>query len=54
MPRFKDCPSDYSQSQLFPGNVFYLLPDDHDCFVYRDLFDQLDTSEVDALYSSRG
>ena len=54
MPRFKDYPADYSQSQLFPGNVFDLLPDDHDCFVYRDLFEQLDTSEVDALYSSRG
>ena len=54
MPRFKDYPADYSQSQLFPNNVFDLLPDDHDCFVYRDLFDQLDTSEVDALYSGRG
>ena len=54
MPRFKGYPADYSQSQLFLGNVFDLLPDDHDCFVYRDLFEQLDTSEVDALYSRRG
>ena len=54
MPRFKDYPADYSQSQLFPDNVFDLLPDDHDCFVYRDLFEQLDTSEVDAGYSRRG
>ena len=54
MPRFKDYPADYSQSQLFPDNVFDLLPDDHDCFVYRDLFEQLDTSEVDARYSRRG
>ena len=46
MPPFKDYPADYSQSQLFPSNVFDLLPDDHDCFVYRDLFEQLDTSEV--------
>ena len=51
MPAFKDYPADYSQSQLFPDNVFDLLPDDHDCFVYRDLFEQLDTSEVDARYS---
>ena len=54
MPPFKDYPADYSQSQLFPSNVFDLLPDDHDCFVYRDLFEQLDTSEVDARYSRRG
>ena len=54
MPAFKDYPADYSQSQLFPDNVFDLLPDDHDCFVYRDLFEQLDTSEVDAQYSRRG
>ena len=51
---FKDYPADYFQNQLFPSNVFDLLPDDHDCFVYRDLFEQLDTSEVDAQYSRRG
>ena len=54
MPPFKDYPADYSQSQLFADNVFDLLPDDHDCFVYRDLFEQLDTAEVDARYSRRG
>ena len=54
MPPFKDYPADYSQSQLFPSNVVDLLPDDHDCFVYRDLFEQLDTAEVDARYSRRG
>ena len=54
MPAFKDYPADYSQSQLFPDNVFDLLPDDHDCFVYRDLFEQLDTSEADARYSRPG
>ena len=43
---FKDYPADYFQNQLFPSNVFDLLPDDHDCFVYRDLFEQLDTSEL--------
>ena len=53
-PTFKDYPTDYFQSQLFPSNVFDLLPDDHDCFVYRDLFEQLDTSEVDAHFSHRG
>ena len=50
-PRFKAYPKDYYQSQLFPANVFDLLPEDHDCFLYRELFAQLDTSEVEAQYS---
>ncbi len=50
-PRFKAYPKDYYQSQLFPANVFDLLPEDHDCFLYRELFGQLDTSEVEAQYS---
>ena len=53
-PRFKAYPKDYYQSQLFPANVFELLPEDHDCFLYRELFGQLDTSEVEARYSPRG
>ncbi len=51
---FKDYPADYFQNQLFPSNVFDLLSEDHDCFVYRELFEQLDTSEVDAQYSRLG
>ena len=53
-PRFKSYPKDYYQSQLFPANVFELLPQDHECFLYRDLFAQLDTSEVEAHYSPQG
>ena len=53
-PRFKAYPKDYYQSQLFPANVFDLLPEDHDCFLYRELFAQLDTSEVEAQYSPQG
>ena len=53
-PRFKPYPRDYYQSQLFPANVFELLPKDHECFLYRELFEQLDTSEVEAQYSERG
>ena len=52
--RFKAYPKDYYQSQLFPANVFDLLPKDHECFLYRELFEQLDTSEVEARYSHRG
>ena len=53
-PRFKAYPNDYYQSQLFPANLFDLLPEDHECFLYRELFAQLDTSEVEAQYSPQG
>ena len=53
-PRFKAYPKDYYQSQLFPANVFDLLPEDHECFLYWELFAQLDTSEVEAQYSPQG
>ena len=45
-PRFKPYRKDYGQSQLFATNVFDLLPEDHECFLYQELFDQLDTSEI--------
>ncbi|MCY3775370.1 MAG: hypothetical protein OXH11_05270, partial [Candidatus Aminicenantes bacterium] len=39
---------------MFRANVFDLLPEDHDCFLYRELFAQLDTSEVEAQYRPQG
>ncbi len=51
---FKPPPIDYAQHQLFPTNVFDLLPTDHECFLYHDLFEQLDTSSLEANYSSLG
>lgn len=53
-PRFKPYARGHYQSQLFPASVFDLLPKDHDCFLYRDLFQQLDTREVEARYSLQG
>ena len=53
-PRFKPYRKDYCQSRLFATNVFDLLPEDHECFLYQELFEQLDTSEVEARYSHRG
>ena len=52
-PQFKPYRKDCSQSQLFPANVFNLLPEDHECFLYQELFEQLGTSEVEARYSHR-
>jgi transposase len=51
---FKSNPVSFNQRQLFPSNVFDLLPDDHDCYLFHDLFQQLDTSSIEALYSPKG
>ncbi len=51
---FKTPPIDYFQHQLFPTNVFDLLAADHECFLYHDLFEQLDTSSLEANYSPLG
>ena len=50
----KPYPKDCYQSQLFPDNVFDLLPEDHECFLYRELFQQMDRSDVEAHYSWQG
>ena len=51
---FKSDPSSLRQHQLFPSNIFDLLPEDHDCFLFKDLLNQLDTSRIEALYSPNG
>ena len=51
---FKSEPSSLRQHQLFPSNIFDLLPEDHDCFLFKDLLNQLDTSRIEALYSPNG
>jgi transposase len=51
---FKSAPIEFHQSVLFPSNVFDLLPEDHECFLYGELFDQLDTSSVEQTYSRKG
>ncbi len=51
---FKTDKIEAHQHLLFPRNLFDLLPLGHDCFLYASLFDQLDTSEVEALYSHKG
>ena len=53
-PSFKPYPKDYCHSQLFPANVFDLLPEDHECYPHREFFEQIDTSEVEAQHSWQG
>lgn len=51
---FKSRPEAFHQHHLFPGNVFDLLPQDHECYLYADLFAQLNTVQVESLYSAIG
>jgi len=39
---------------MFPANVFDLLPDDHECYLYHDLFQQIDTTVLENNYSHKG
>ena len=51
---FKKDPIEFKQRALFATNVFDLLPSDHPCYVYEDIFEQLDTSSVEEQFSIRG
>ena len=51
---FKKDPVEFIQRTLLATNVFDLLPSDHDCFVYEDIFSQIDTKEVEKKYSMLG
>ena len=51
---FKTSPVEFHQHLLFPSNIFDLLADDHECYLYRDLFAQLDTSTIENQYSHKG
>ena len=51
---FKKDPVEFNQRALFATNIFDLLPSDHPCYVYEDIFEQLDTSSVEEKFSVRG
>jgi transposase len=51
---FKKDPMEFKQRTLFATNIFDLLPSDHPCFVYEDIFQQLDTSSVEEQFSVHG
>ena len=48
---FKSSPVEFNQHLLFPTNIFDLLSQDHECFLYTELFQQIDTSSLESLYS---
>jgi transposase len=51
---FKKDPMEFNQRKLFPSCIFDLLPPDHECFIYDEIFKLLDTSSVEEHYSIRG
>ena len=51
---FKKDPVEFNQRAVFATNVFDLLPSDHPCYVYEDIFEQLDTLSVEQNYSILG
>lgn len=51
---FKKNPAEFNQSLLFPSNIFDLLPTDHECYIYEDIFKQIDTSSIEKKYSVLG
>jgi transposase len=51
---FKSSPVEFNQHLLFPTNIFDFLSKDHDCFLYAELFQQIDTSSLESLYSVKG
>ena len=51
---FKSSPVEFNQHLLFPTNIFDLLPKGHECFLYAELFQMIDTSSLESLYSVKG
>lgn len=51
---FKKNPIELDPSLLSQKNIFDLLPEDHDCYVYHDIFEQLDTQAIESTYSTIG
>jgi transposase len=51
---FKKDPIQFNQRLLFPSSVFDLLPNGHDCYVFDDIFKQINISCIEGSYSYIG
>ena len=51
---FKSSPIEFNQHLSFPSNIFDLLAEEHECYLYTELFQQLDTSAVENSYQVKG
>lgn len=52
--KFKNYVEARHERELFAHNVFDILSQEHECFLFVDLFAQLDTREAEKKYSSLG
>ena len=53
-PPFKKDPEEFRGRKLMAENVFDLLQKDDDCFIYEDIFSQIDTKSIEEKYSITG
>ncbi len=53
-PSFKKDPEEFKGRKLIAENVFDLLQKDDDCFIYEDIFSQIDTKALEEKYSMIG
>ena len=51
---FKQAPEQYLQGTFFPSNIFNLLPEDHECVIYKDILEQIDVTSLYKNYSVLG
>lgn len=51
---FKSSPIEFNQSLLFPANIFDLLPEDNECYLFSAIFQKLDTTALENKYSHNG
>ena len=51
---FKSSPIEFNQLQLFPSNIFDLLSEGNECYLFAELFQQLDTTAIESGYSVKG
>ena len=51
---FKKDPVEFKGRKLFVENIFDLLEKDDDCFIYEDIFSQIDTRAIEEKYSMLG
>lgn len=51
---FKKDPVEFNQRKLMAEDVFDLLEEDDDCFIYEDILSQIDTKAIEQKYSMIG
>ena len=47
---FKKDPVEFNQRLLFPSNIFDLLPEDHECYIYGNYSAQCPFTSINAGY----